>query len=442
MTAGLPPLPPLDSLQPDTSRPADDSAEREAVQRFEEAKASGASLGGQCMRGFGPEGHACQNPAAFGSTFCTSCEALSRKGLSDGRPPSELVPCSGPIEAGTGTSSEAAPKPLKLATLAELRKRPVQAVRWLVDLLLPLFGLAILAALPKAGKSTLARWLAHVVCSGGGEWLGRECLGGAVLHLALEESATTVLRHYEKLETPGESLYILDQASPEPALRAGLLEEAIKETKARLVIIDPFARWVRLGAKQGNDYSAVSEAMEPYIQMSRSLDTCMLFVHHSRKAGGRNGEEILGSTAMTASFDTILSMKWTGSQRTVYGFGRDDVQLEDTHLAYDEERGMILPTITTKQAARAAVENRVMEFLDDEAEWTDNKKIKAEVKGRGSEIVAALTRLAEAGLAESRKKAGRGGAIQYRLSELVPCSGPIEAGTGTSSEAGLFGGVQ
>ena len=163
--------------------------------------------------------------------------------------------------------------------------------------------------------------------------------------------------------------------------------------------------------------------------------TCLLFVHHNRKASGENDEEILGSTAMTGSFDTILSMRSRAQQRSVYGFGRDDVQLEDTLLVYDDDTGMVRAAATVEGAARRKVEDRVMEFLRSEDEWTDNSRIKSEVTGRATEIIRALRRLADDGVIESHRGASRGGGLQYRFSEPVPIPITPEQGTGTEVAA-------
>ena len=442
MTAGLPPLPPLDSLQPDASSPLDDTREREAVREFIKATHErGESVGGLCLKkGTGPD--RCDNPAAFGSRFCNSCEALSRKRLRKAPGANgELVPVPGPIRMGTGTSSGSASEPttLRIATLDEMRQRPKPEFRWLVDGLLPLNGLAIIGAPSKCGKSTLARNLAHVVCAGEGDWMGRTCRSGPVLHLPLEEGASTVIGHYDKLRTPGDRIHVLDQPQPAPANRAGLLENTIRETEARLVIIDTLAKWIRLAPKQGNDYFAVSEVMDPYVGMSRELGACLLFVHHNRKGGGANGEEILGSVALAGAFDTILSMRWAAGKRTLYGFGRDDAALEDIVLGYDKETGRVWQACTKVEADKAGIEERVMEYLSDEGGWVDNKTIKTSVKGKRNYIVHALKNLLETGIVTSKKKEGRGGAIQYCLSELVPVPGPIRMGTGTSLEPPLFG---
>ena len=371
--------------------------------------------------------HDCHRPVEAGRFRCKACEVKPSEPLK-----SELVPVSSPSN-GADTSSDTAPKPLKLATVAEWAERPDTQLRWLVNKLLPKHGMAILSASSKAGKSTLTRNLTHTVSAGEGEWLGHECGEGNVLYLPLEEGAATVVSHFRKLGAAGERIWVLDQRPPDNSLRAGLLEEAIQRVKPALVVIDTLIRWIPLKPKMLNDYGAVSSSMGPYIEMAHEHGTCIVFVHHSKKSGGRNGEEICGSVALPGSFDTILSMRWRGSTRTLYAFGRDDVKLDEIVLGYSEETGKVTNTMSKVDADKASIENRVMEFLGDEGGWTENKVVKRGVKGKSNYIVASLQRLCEHGIVSSRKKPGRGGGIQYCLSELV--SAPLLGlDTGTSSD--------
>ena len=70
--------------------------------------------------------------------------------------------------------------------MAEFMAQEHTARDWLLSDLLPADGLAMLAAAPKVGKSTLARCLAVAVADPNrSEFLGRAVATGPVFHLAL-----------------------------------------------------------------------------------------------------------------------------------------------------------------------------------------------------------------------------------------------------------------
>ena len=226
-------------------------------------------------------------------------------------------------------------KKLRFISLGDLMERPDPECDWLVDRLLPQDGLSVIAAPAKAGKSTTARTLIHAV-STGKEWMGRPVAGGKVLHLSLEERPSTLKNHYGQMGTPGDAVYVLDGPPPKPKYRAALLEDAIRETGAKMAVVDTLLKWVFI--QDLNSYSEVSRSMERYIAMSRNTSCHLLFVHHSRKTSGANGAEVLGSVALGGAFDTILSMRWEeGGRRTLYGFGRDDAALEAIVLRRNEQ---------------------------------------------------------------------------------------------------------
>lgn len=68
-----------------------------------------------------------------------------------------------------------------------------------------------------------------------------------------------------------------------------------------------------------------------------------MFVHHNRRVGGSNGEDVLGSAAFAASKDTILSLDWPSGSgpRILCGFGRDGVSLERIGLCRNRDNNWV-----------------------------------------------------------------------------------------------------
>ena len=311
--------------------------------------------------GFNPSGESGRRDALWGP--CDRCKRQTN--MVDLSKPSLVAVCRcgnrqpvpGLLQALEGERG------LPLKTLAELAaEAPPEADDWLVQGLLPVDGISLLVAPPKAGKSTLARTLAAAIAGGRTEWLGRSTARtGAVIHLALEERSRTVLNHYARLEADSEGIHLLVGPAPKLATRLPMLRRSIETLKPALVIIDPLQRWVRIS--DGNAYSEATEALTPLIELARSASVHLLLVHHARKRGGEWGSEALGSTAFGGSVDTTLSLKLSADgRRRFYAIGRDGVDVESTLLTMDE-RGWVTAAGTEREDDLAAFDGRVLEWL-------------------------------------------------------------------------------
>ena len=313
------------------------------------------------------------------------------------------------------------PDPLSAApSLGQLRAEPDPDVDWLVEGLLLSDGLSLLLAPPKAGKSTLARCLAHAVATGR-RWLGRDVRQGVVLHLALEEAKSTVLGHYNRLAAPDEGIHLrLDPPAVRPADRGVWLEDLVSELQPALVVIDPLGRWVRL--EDGNSYAETTAKLDPLIRMARRTATHVMLVHHSRKAGGDRGQEALGSTAHAGSVDVVISLK-TGArgQRTFYATGRDGVEVEASVLSMADGSGWVDVAGTKAAADLAELEDRILEFLEDQDAPRTEHEIGSEVESGRNRRMDALRRLVGARRIHKSGAGKKGDPYRYsRVSVSVP----------------------
>ena len=172
---------------------------------------------------------------------------------------------------------------------------PEKEIEWLVHDLLIRGGLSLLTAKPKVGKSTFARCLAVAVAQGC-SCLGRDAQQGPVLYLAHEEKQSEVLRHFRQLGAHSDDpIQVFVKPAPKDAVDQ--LRCSIRAHRPALVVIDPIFRFLKK-IKDGNDYVEMTHALEPLMTMARRYDTHILVTHHSNKAGGSEGDEVLGSTAL------------------------------------------------------------------------------------------------------------------------------------------------
>ena len=164
--------------------------------------------------------------------------------------------------------------------MAEFLNSEDPEVAWLVDRIIPAGGLAILAARPKVGKSTLARCLAVSVAKGI-PWLDRETTQGTVLFFALEESKAHVKPHFRELGvSESDPLFVHCKPAPGQPSAIHFLKEEIKVRRPALAVIDPLVHLIPQ-VSDLNDYAAVTRALKPFLVIARETGASVLLVHHS-----------------------------------------------------------------------------------------------------------------------------------------------------------------
>ncbi|MCY4190550.1 MAG: AAA family ATPase, partial [Rhodospirillaceae bacterium] len=189
---------------------------------------------------------------------------------------------------------------------AEFLNMPEPERDWLLDGVLPLGGLNLLTASPNVGKSTFARCLAVAVAQGR-QFLGRKVARGTVLIVSLEDSDRSTYRHFRDIGLADEDPVGMIRLAALPDqyhARLHFLERRIAANKATLVILDTVSKFLRIA--DSNAYAAVSNALDPLLQVARRTGACILATHHSRKSGGQDGAETLGSTAFFGACDTHI----------------------------------------------------------------------------------------------------------------------------------------
>ena len=208
---------------------------------------------------------------------------------------------------------------------------------WLVEALLPADGFGLISAQPKVGKSTFARCLALSVARGD-KFLNRATRQGPVLIVNLEDSDTTIVKHLKGIggHTGDQIMWLGGEAlDPDPGRRVGELEAAIVQYRPALTIIDPIFRFIPI--MDATDYSEVGKALAPILDLARRRDTCILIAHHNRKSGGEYGTQVLGSTAIVATVDTLISLRRDGKARTIETVQREGDDMDETILKLDPD---------------------------------------------------------------------------------------------------------
>ena len=233
---------------------------------------------------------------------------------------------------------------------------------------------------------------------------------GPVVYLALEEKRSEVRQHFKKMGATKElPIFVHIGAAPEGPL--GELRKAIVDSQAVFAIVDPLQRLARISDL--NDYSQVSLAIEPLMQIARDTGCHIMLIHHANKGVGREGgDSILGSTALFGGVDCALFMRRTGSLRTIESQQRYGEDLPRTVLAFDTATGLTTPGGTLEDYQLAECGKAIVELLatremterEIEAELTDHK---------GGLICKSLRLLFQAGKVARNGKGKKGDPYQY-----------------------------
>jgi hypothetical protein len=87
------------------------------------------------------------------------------------------------------------------------------------------------------------------------------------------------------------------------------VQDYIMQEDIGLVVVDTLHAWWHI--QDENDASQVNRYGHLLLEVIRSTKAAWLFLVHTRKQGGSNGEEIRGSSALVGIVDIAISMKGT-----------------------------------------------------------------------------------------------------------------------------------
>lgn len=224
-----------------------------------------------------------------------------------------------PLNATTNSASTArhldveATPPKKNALLLEtftgaelFAKHPTDRP-YLVEGMFRVGEVANLVAPPKAGKTMLVMGLARAVTEGG-EWLGRKCAQGNVLHIDNELHPETLAGRSNRLGT-GAVHYVSLRGRLEPlSLLAERIIATAKRINAKLIILDALYRFLEPDASE-NDNAAMAKMFNMLDKIAKDADASIANVHHDSK-----GQQIdkkatdrgAGAGAFARAADTLI----------------------------------------------------------------------------------------------------------------------------------------
>lgn len=248
------------------------------------------------------------------------------------------------------------PSARKLLTAVDLEGKTIPPVRWMIPKVLPHGSCGLIIASPKVGKTRLAIEMITGLATGDTPLGVKIQKPYPSLLMSLEDGKPlTVSRISSSLNVhksrhvyhwngyvdadliwnPPEHLELYMDFNPlnlENALSSYDLQATIEEYDLQLVVIDTLS--MAIGKANVNDAKDMYELLMRVKTISRNTGCSILFIHHTRKAPGKEKEKIhnrvLGSTALHAWSDVVISLDTYGDD----GLISMDVQTKSGNFEY------------------------------------------------------------------------------------------------------------
>lgn len=190
-------------------------------------------------------------------------------------------------------------------TAKDILQAPKDPTRWILDGCLPSAGGSIFVAKPKVGKSTTIADLCISVVRGE-PFLGRATQQGPVAYLFLDGPLPEIADTFVTLGLrESDPLYL--HAGSAPADSIDWLLFTIRQKGVKLVVIDTLQKLLRF--KDINDYSEVTNRMEPLLDAARQGNCHIMMLHHAGKYSVDDLDAAIGSTAIRGLCYSYLFLK-------------------------------------------------------------------------------------------------------------------------------------
>ncbi len=264
----------------------------------------------------------------------------------------------------------------------------------------------LLASREKAGKTTLASYIAARVSSGS-ELFGEPTVenGATVLWVILEGHLGETAHRLVGFGGFADSIYILDR------LPKGLdtLADAALEAQPALIVVDTLSSLVEgVISDHSNDAAGWTSVMNGLGRIARDADAGLIVLHHARKSDGKYRD----SSAIGAGVDMILEMFEVENDPTLRLFKpRGRWTLEPFGVRFDE-----LAMSYMLSTGELPLETRVLDFIRRNPGCSQNA-VRTKVTGKREAVDAAVSSLIRRGIVADDT---RGGGHAYSA------TGPVE----------------
>jgi len=201
-------------------------------------------------------------------------------------------------------------------TIKDLLESETAETSWLVDQLIPEYGITCLAAKPKTGKSYLSLQIAQSVAQGS-DLFGRfKVKKSGVLIINKEDIKGTIKERLNNLKAGKDLPIVLSTDQRIFFHTTKYLNKILDQTKRYhldLVIIDSFRRFFK-----GDENSSMEiRPLHHFFKLLNQNGLTVLFIHHHGKGleGRNDGDKLRGSSDILAIVDSLISLERTNNKR-------------------------------------------------------------------------------------------------------------------------------
>lgn len=193
---------------------------------------------------------------------------------------------------------------LKVKSFADV---PYEPPEWLVEPYFPLKKITLLQGDPGSGKTAFMCKMAALV-STGGKLLDRQVKQGNVLMLSVEDDASTLRGRIEAGGGDISRCYFVDESYAVTFAHEGL-QDAIRETDARLVIFDPIQNFFGAGL-QMNQSNETRPILGYLAAVAQETNCSIVLVAHMAKSRDTKSQVLrsLGSADIPGAARSVLQI--------------------------------------------------------------------------------------------------------------------------------------
>jgi len=301
---------------------------------------------------------------------------------------------------------------LQFMSMKDLLALPPDPTRWIWNQTLPAAGASVLVSKPKIGKSTFAANLALAIARGL-PFLDRNTQQTAVAYLSLDASLPEMVETFRPFG-PRETDPIFIHAGSAPREAIEEIMQQVKENGVRLVIVDTLQRLFRF--ENVNDYSEVTNAIEPLLEAAREQKIHVMFLHHARKDSADDLDSAIGSTAIRGLAYSYLHLKRlpNSERRILRSDQRGGKNLPELAIGYGRD-GWLCVQGTIEEVEIEEAEPKILEFLQSQDTGVTEKAILQAVNLRAIVISKAIRRLFKKNHIERTGRGKKGDPFHYSM---------------------------
>lgn len=241
---------------------------------------------------------------------------------------------------------------------------------YLVEHLIPEYGITCIAGKPKSGKSFIALQLAKNIAEGSPAFGHFETKQAKVLLIAKEDRERLLQDRLKMFHTPRELPIIISTDQSVYMDTEKYLYTIISFCRSHnisVVIADSFRRFLNGDENSSQEVTK----LHSFFKKLNDASISVIFIHHHRKGSGENTEALRGSSDIHAMVDSLLTITRKEVQQAIeisQDALREDIPIEPFNLSIPtfQEHSLEYTFIQTIQGGqiRSALDEAMIGVLD------------------------------------------------------------------------------